>query len=288
MTAHGAGQTIVCILGTPRSGTSLTARLLNVAGLFIGEEDELHPPGPGNPAGFWETRRAARLNHRILFEFLGIDNSDAPNLAPGWERSPELDVERERARALIAEVFGDHSVWGWKDPRNSITLPFWQRLLPPMRYVICLRNPVDMAASGALFARERGVTPDRRRSFALWECYVASAIVNTSGQPRMFARYEDYFHDWRAAADRLAGFAGLGPVTGTDKEREIDRHLDDRLRHHGTPPDLALADPDLPSGARALFRALLDDLTTPEDLDALARRVLEERAAITPPVPARD
>ena len=32
-------------------------------------------------------------------------------------------------------------VWGWKDPRTCLTLPFWQDVIGSIRYVICIRNP---------------------------------------------------------------------------------------------------------------------------------------------------
>jgi hypothetical protein len=38
-------------------------------------------------------------------------------------------------------------LWGWKDPATCLTLAFWQTLLPHMRYVICIRNPLDVAIS---------------------------------------------------------------------------------------------------------------------------------------------
>ena len=34
-----------------------------------------------------------------------------------------------KARLLI-EKFDSVGVWGWKDPRNSLTLPFWEEVLP--------------------------------------------------------------------------------------------------------------------------------------------------------------
>jgi len=208
---------------------------------------------------------------------LGVGNNDAPILPAGWERSPSLEAERDEARQLIAEVFGGRPLWGWKDPRNSITLPFWQRLLPPMRYVICVRNPVDMAASAATFAAERGVTPDRQRAFALWECYIANALVNTSGSPRLIVAYEDYFGDWLGAANRLARFAGLDALDGTAGAQEVRDLLDRGHRHHRSPADEVAHDPDLPAGTRLLYRALRDDPGDAE-LDRLAHRLLEGRA----------
>lgn len=63
------------------------------------------------------------------------------------ERSSEFDELRERARIMLAEKFGAARLWGWKDPRTTVTLPFWKELVPDAKYVICLRNPADAVSS---------------------------------------------------------------------------------------------------------------------------------------------
>jgi hypothetical protein len=279
-------EEVICILGAPRSGTSLTARILNLCGLYLGESDELIPPGPGNSAGFWELRRAARVTERVLYA-MGGDNVSAPYHPRGWENSLDLEAELELARDLLAEVFAGHAKWGWKDARNSLTLPFWLRLIPRLRCVICVRNPLDTAESGIRFAAARKHKLEQARAFELWERYIASAIVNTSGRPRLFVAYEDYFEDWRAAADRLARFAGLDPPTGTGREDEISDLVDRGMRHHISSIDEALNDGGLPAGIRALYSALQGQLPPDgamgnrnlgeggdADLDRLARDLL--------------
>ncbi len=47
---------------------------------------------------------------------------------------------RLKARLLI-EGFDSAQIWGWKDPRNSLTLPFWEDLLPGLKTLIIVRNP---------------------------------------------------------------------------------------------------------------------------------------------------
>jgi hypothetical protein len=267
----------VCILGAPRSGTSLTTRVLNACGLYLGPSEELAPPGPGNRAGFWELRRAVRLNERILLA-MGGSRIAAPHLAPGWEDGPEFAELREDARELIDEVFGGHRRWGWKDPRNSFTLPFWQLLLPSLRHVICVRNPLDVKASGSAFAPPpHEVEP--RVAIELWERYMASAVVNTSGRPRLFVSYEDYFEDWRGPTERLARFAALDDGVGVDEggaigdESRISNLIDDGLRHHRSSVDEALESTELPESTRSLYLALQQP-PREQELDRLAHRLL--------------
>jgi glycosyltransferase involved in cell wall biosynthesis len=235
----------ICVLGMSRTGTSLAARLLSVAGVYLGPQEELlggelrHLAGEGdaviararaaNPEGFWEHYRLMRLNERILRR-LGGNWRDPPPLPAGWESSEELAEEREEARSMLAESFDGHALWGWKDPRNSLTLPFWQRLVPDMRFVICLRNPVDVALSLQSrdgMALEEGVQ--------LWLTYVAAALVNTSGRPRLLVPYESHFEDPGGTAARLARFAGRGEaLDDPGVARRLADAIDGRLWRNRT------------------------------------------------------
>jgi len=223
-----------------RTGTSLTTRVLHLAGVYLGPEEELldaelrQLAGEGehvlakargsNPNGHWEHYRLMRLNERIL-RSLGGSWREPPAMPPGWESSPELAAEREQARALLVESFAGHELWGWKDPRNSLTLPFWQLLLPEVRYVVCLRNPIDVAAS--LERRER---MSAAQALALWRVYVAAALARTAGRPRLLVRYEDFFADRVGTGQRLARFVGRDRAFDDwEGQRRLAEAVDERL-----------------------------------------------------------
>src|SRR5229473_2593466 len=109
-----------------RSGTSMVSRLLNLCGLYIGPDTELLPPRPDNPEGYWENIRFLGINDRLLEHFdAGWDL--APAVCSGWELRPQLAPLRKESEDLI-ERFNEHQPWGWKDPRNSLTFPFWTHL----------------------------------------------------------------------------------------------------------------------------------------------------------------
>lgn len=237
--------TAICVLGMSRSGTSLTTRILDLAGVYLGPRDELlggelhQLTGEGeevvarareaNPEGFWEHYRLMRLNERIL-RALGGNWREPPAMEPGWERSEQLAAERAEAGARVEESFSGHDLWAWKDPRNSLTLPFWQRLIPELRYVICLRNPVDVAAS---LQRRDGIPPER--GVELWLVYLAAALVNTSDRPRLLVPYESYFADPGGTAGRLARFAGRdGAFDDPAVERKLTAAIDERLWRNRT------------------------------------------------------
>jgi hypothetical protein len=259
--AHEA--TVVCVLGMSRTGTSLTTQLLSLAGVYLGPEEDLlgadlhQLAGEGedvlarareaNPRGFWEHYRLMRLNERIL-RILGGSWRDPPRPAPGWERSPELEDERAEARSLLAESFDGRPLWGWKDPRNSLTLPFWQQLLPNMRFVICLRNPVDVAAS---LRRRDGISPEQ--GFRLWLVYLASALVNTAGRPRMLVPYESHFNGAVGLAARMADFVGRADaLERVEDHGGLDGVADERLWRNRTSLEDLVRDGQVPDDAISL------------------------------------
>ena len=236
-------------------------RTLNLLGVDVGPEEGLVEGGPGAPKGFWERREIIKLNDRLL-RLHGGSWRRPPRLAPGWEASPELEPERERARALLDENFAGRGLWGWKDPRVSFTTAFWQRLVPDLRYVICLRNPIDAADSisppagrkrdEAFYYARRG--PKLQDAYRLWLAYVAGALVNTAGRRRAFVSYEDHFDDRRATVERLARFLDLEPPpAGGEVERRIEGFVEDRFRHYRTPPEEVVVDERLPEETISLY-----------------------------------
>src|SRR5688572_29592847 len=113
-----------CVAGMHRSGTSMVARLLKLAGLYLGEEADLMRASSDNPDGFWEHLGFVTINDELLTEHGG--GWDFPVAIPEPPANEErLALVRNKALSLVAQ-FDGHQPWGWKDPRNSLTLPFWQ------------------------------------------------------------------------------------------------------------------------------------------------------------------
>ncbi len=122
----------ICVIGMGRSGTSVLANLISELGIALGPTEQLLGPAPRgeNPRGYWEQREIVNLNDALLAH-LGGGWYDIVDLPAEWELDPELDELYSRARALISELFGDEGRWAFKDPRASLTLPFWRRAAGP-------------------------------------------------------------------------------------------------------------------------------------------------------------
>lgn len=142
---YGEETMTVCIGGMHRSGTSMVARLLQECGLYLGPGRDLLPATPDNADGYMENKKFVGINDEILVK-LGGWWGNPPTLSAEWLEGEESRDISVKALALVQE-FELRAPWGWKDPRNSITLPFWVRLCPDVRVVVCLRHPLEVARS---------------------------------------------------------------------------------------------------------------------------------------------
>ena len=229
----------VCIGGMHRSGTSMVANLLRLCGLHLGPETDMLPAAADNPEGFWENVNFKSLNDEIL-QALGGSFDAPPALPPGWHEREILDPIREKAEAVLrALVSGEPS--GWKDPRNSLTLPFWLSLLPQMKVIICLRHPLDVALSerrrferlyasqrpavsalplyltawkvydrvaGSLAIRPR-LVPSYRHCFTLWKLYNQEILASACPESRLITHYDRYFVDPAGELRRVLNFLNM-------------------------------------------------------------------------------
>ncbi len=191
-----------CVAGMHRSGTSLVARLLAASGLYCGPPTQLVAPAPDNADGFGENLQFLRLNDDILARFGGFWDRP-PVLPPGWASSPRLSRLRQRAERLLAGYRG-REPWFWKDPRNSLTLPFWLAMIPDLRVVVCVRDPSEIVASLGRRGRRPGVD-----GWALWLAYNRQVLAATPVERRVVTHYAAYLHDAPAELERVTGALGL-------------------------------------------------------------------------------
>ncbi|MGC8915610.1 MAG: sulfotransferase family protein [Thermoanaerobaculum sp.] len=217
-------EKIVCVAGMHRSGTSAVARVVNILGCYLGNEKNLLPPAPDNPKGFWENRRLVDINVEVL-RVLGR-RSDDPRLplpAHWWLAETLTDLRREAARA-VAEEFGGTSFWGWKDPRNCLTLPFWRSVVGPFHVVFVVRHPLEVARS--LWARGR--YPESTGLY-LWTCYNYQILKDLKGERFLVVAYPMLLRQAGTTVRRIAAF--LGTQLTDPQLEEIASFLEPSLKH---------------------------------------------------------
>jgi sulfotransferase family protein len=210
---------VVCIIGMHRSGTSMVANLLQLCGLSLGPEQKLMGPSTSNPKGHFEHSGFLKINE-ALFRHLGGSWDNPPELKPGWEGNAALDAIVRDAEALVKN-FADHSHWGWKEPRTTILVPFWKRVIPDLRFVICIRNPIEVARS---VAKRNGLSVSG--SAYLWNLYTQAAIRDTADCHRVLSFYQDFFRSPREELSRVAKFCNLEvPADWSVVEQSISNEL---------------------------------------------------------------
>jgi hypothetical protein len=224
------------------------SRVLNLLGVYLGAEADIAETGHDNTKGFWEHRRFRELNDQVLSR-LGGSWDEPPPFEPGWEESPVMTDLVERARGLVDEEFAGIDKWGWKDPRNCLTLPFWQIVLPEMRYVISLRNPIDVSLS---LQRRDGFSVDK--GIDLWISYTNSVLRHTSGRPRFFTFYEDVVTDGPTELQRAADFVGMSErASDAQVKGAVEEFIEQALRHHNSSVEDVIASDRLAFPAKALY-----------------------------------
>ena len=213
----------VAIVGMHRSGTSLVAQMLAKAGLYLGREEDILPAGPDNPDGYWEHAGFHRLNERVLAELGG--GWDSPPVVPRrWRDDARLGSIAADAENLVAEFRG-RDPWGWKDPRTSVTLALWNDLIPgPLKVVVCLRNPLEVAFS----LNRRGMF-SYSTALRLWQTYNDRILGASADEQRLVTEYDAYFRRPKAELRRLASFVGLDVSPRTLEEAAAAPRRD--LRH---------------------------------------------------------
>lgn len=234
-TERNARAHLVC--GMHRSGTSMVASLLRRHGVDFGPDDELVAAAADNPGGFVEHRSVVALDDALLAALGGAWDAP-PELTPEWWLEDRLGGLRHRTRLLIdgfaARALSNSALsdsgdalahWGIKDPRLSLTAPMWRSLLEDHRIVVCVRNPLEVAAS--LVARHGCST---HHALGLWQRYHRALDEAVPPEQRVVLHYGAVLNDPETQTRRLLDVLGVraDPSGDTAAPAPVDRGE----RHH--------------------------------------------------------
>lgn len=236
-----------------RSGTNMITRMLEELGLFVGKKKEENHEALffqrindwllRQSGGAWDYPEPIRklLNNaevRALVVDYILHVMQTPRVATylGWDKYIHYHTP---ANLNIP--------WGWKDPRNTFTLPIWLDIFPKSKVIHIYRNGIDVAnslkvrakkmlsQSKALYPKRKwlywvgpktGVFTDTLRcvelsdGFSLWAEYLkeARAHVRSLDTQAMEIKYEDFLVKPFNTLKRLIYFCDL-KATDEDIER---------------------------------------------------------------------
>jgi GT2 family glycosyltransferase len=137
-----SNQSVLILTGMHRSGTSLTASLLQSAGVDLGKRLMGSEFGEGNPKGHYEDLDFVEFHQNVL-------QSQGVSIA-GWTKEGSIKVQeqyREKALALVEAKYSSSQIWGWKDPRTTLFLEFWLEIIPEAKFVFVYRSPWEVIDS---------------------------------------------------------------------------------------------------------------------------------------------
>jgi glycosyltransferase involved in cell wall biosynthesis len=205
--AESPVATGVLVLGMHRSGTSAVAGALAAAGFHLGSDEDLAPGLPQNPQGFFEHAGIVAFDDRLLADLGWTWDTPDPLLL---SRPPLLTQRVEEGRALVRSQLIGPRPWATKDPRISVLLPWWRRiLLDRFVSIVCVRRPEEVAWSLAVIY---GFPPEL--GLALWATYHRHLAAGLEGLPVIGLDYGALTEDPSTVLSQLFGLLDKLGVNG--------------------------------------------------------------------------
>jgi hypothetical protein len=230
----------VVVIGMHRSGTRLLDEILGKLGVFMGADRQ----ADGESVTFMLINEAifqqcgTFWNEPMPVHYVLSDDSFLAH-ATGMARGALKAHSRgyQGANSPLASASESPPTFGWKDPRNTFTLPVWKQIFPQLRVIHVLRHGVDVAASlsrrhgEALRAatgepvppaltvikdHALGVLSSRRgwnlaEALTMWEQYVEKARLELAeaGDRGLEIRFEELLQRPQKLIPTIAEFCGL-------------------------------------------------------------------------------
>jgi len=139
-------QKTVVILGNARSGTSLISGILTKMGISM--DSQYGEPETAAPKGYFESLEAHSINTKIYQ--LAWDNKvqfsrDAHFYPPPYEKILQQADAIKKDIITFINKFSNCNIWGFKNPKTSLTADLFLPYLNNPHFIILLRNPVSNA-----------------------------------------------------------------------------------------------------------------------------------------------
>lgn len=270
----------ILVVGMHRCGTSLVAAILGRLGVYVGPEYvRLEARGDAFCAdagiaenGYAEAEAFRLLNDRLLGlagaswdRLEGMERGGAPEWREDAVRMAASATFGALRRSYFAGVSRDYrGAWGWKDPRNSLTLPCWLQLFPDARVVHVRRSREATVSS----LHRRAVSWSRReppaltrRERAAWAlrnpAAAAASLARRAGllpapvslpDPCLDREYCGALYD--AYVETCRGYARLGTHYSEVAYEDLTGDPAASLRHLTDALDLRVSGMELESAAR--------------------------------------
>jgi hypothetical protein len=244
----------IIIVGMHRSGTSAASGELSRLGVFMGK-DLLEAKEGINEKGYGENVKIIDLNEEI-FDGMHSSWDDPMGLIKQQSLTKLSESFDDKAEALLIEEYQHKKLWGMKDPRVSILLPFWKKALSnigcEVNYLFIIRHPNEVVKS---LVKRNGFS--EKKGLILWLNYNLSTYLHTTSQNRIILNFDDVISSPADVEQRLKEHFNL-EFPSTEKEFFIERSL----KNQESNPNTKESTNFLEHTAMTLFNAILSDNST--------------------------
>jgi hypothetical protein len=197
----------VVVLGAARSGTSVTAGILEALGVDMGS---IGASKKWNPKGSFEDKDFQRLNKAI---FRMVEPSKDYWEPPSWRQvMDQRAAAAPKIRELVAAKSRRERVWGWKNPRSILTLELYLPCLTNPHLVLVSRDRLATAKSSIKHTRGRIDLPQALRLVDFYTGEMHAFVERHPELPNISIAFEEIVADPKKEAERLAAFLGLEPT----------------------------------------------------------------------------
>jgi len=136
-------NSIFCITGMHRSGTSLLMSWLESCGLQI-SDGGLVPDGTGNITGHFEDQEFVELHLKTI--------SKAIPGSKGWivtnkHDLGKLSLDHKDMTDILITRNKRYPLWGWKDPRTILFISRWKECIPDLKTIFIWRPCIEVINS---------------------------------------------------------------------------------------------------------------------------------------------
>jgi hypothetical protein len=236
----------IIVLGTMRSGTSLTAELTRLWGAYAGAEKDLWKSDFGNPRGYgyMEYIPLQEFNDELLDQ-----NDRLPPSIELMEEKAENESYRKQALDLIRQMdeqaARNHApAWVWKDARLPLTLPFWMKFWGDVTYVITVRHPIEITLSAARAQEFQEEDPPFSAGLLYWQYCMLNVLNYTQdSHKKIFVAYDQLINHPYQESARLCEFLDthcqLSPETSEQRKNQMYTRVAGNQRHYQYQKSLA-------------------------------------------------
>lgn len=214
----------VVVLGSPRSGTSMTAGILSLIGVDMGK---VRKPDPQNPRGYFEDLDFLSLCKDIIKDAdRESDGFHLPKLDDIKESQKKYDNKFQRLIDRKKEE-ATSKMWGWKVTTSSLIIDEILPYLENPHFLIIHRNQLDVAKSAVRYT-ERKNYEDLTFNEALVNMHlyyksIYEFMINNPEYPKLHLAYENIIRAPEPEVKRISNFLDL--TIKTDSMEEVRNYV---------------------------------------------------------------